>query len=74
MAIAKEIWDKAKFLFELNKSLNEIEAETGINRTSVGKKANKDIMEKEGLVKFSKKLKTVSVKIINPEGLYKKLA
>jgi len=42
MAIAKEIWDKAKFLFELNKSLNEIEAETGINRTSVGKKANKE--------------------------------
>lgn len=36
--------------------------------------ANKDDMEKEGLVKFSKKLKTVSVKIINPEGLYKKLA
>lgn len=36
--------------------------------------ANKDEMEKEGLVKFSKKLKTISIKIINPDGLYKKLA
>lgn len=42
MAISKELWDKAKFLFELNKSLNEIEAETGINRTTIGKKANKE--------------------------------
>lgn len=42
MAIAKEIWGKAKFLFELGKSLSEIETETGINRTSVGKKAKKE--------------------------------
>lgn len=35
---------------------------------------NKDEMEKEGLVKFSKKLKTVSINIINPDGLYRKLA
>lgn len=35
---------------------------------------NKDEMEKEGLVKFSKKLKTVSINIIDPDGLYRKLA
>jgi len=42
MAIAKEKWEHAKALFELGKSLNEIEAATGINRTSVGKKSNKE--------------------------------
>lgn len=42
MAISKELWDKAKFLFELGKSLNDIERDTQINRTSVGKKANKE--------------------------------
>jgi len=36
--------------------------------------AHKDEMEKENLVKFSKKLKTTSIKIIDAEGLYKKLA
>ncbi len=46
MAIKKEIWDKAKVLFELGKSLNEIESATGINRTSVGKKAKKEGWEK----------------------------
>jgi len=42
MAISKEKWELAKALFELGKSLNECEAGTGINRTSVGKKAKKE--------------------------------
>lgn len=39
MAIAKEIWSKAKFLFEIGKTLQEIENETGIKRSSISKKA-----------------------------------
>ena len=46
MAIDQAIWAEAKVLFEGGKSLNQIEAATGINRTSVGKKAKKEGWEK----------------------------
>ena len=46
MAIKQAIWAEAKVLFEVGKSLNQIEAATGINRTSVGKKAKKEGWEK----------------------------
>ena len=46
MAIKQAIWAEAKVLFEGGKSLNQIEAATGINRTSVGKKAKKEGWEK----------------------------
>lgn len=39
MAISKELWDKAKLLFEHGKSLNEIAKETGINKSTISKKA-----------------------------------
>ena len=40
MAIAKETWDKAKTLFESGKfSLSEIATKTGINKSSISKKA-----------------------------------
>ena len=46
MAIAKEIWDKAKALFELGYTLQEIELETEINKSSISKKAKKENWEK----------------------------
>ena len=42
MAISQEIWDKAKALFEQGLSLSDIELETGINRTSISKKAKNE--------------------------------
>lgn len=42
MAIAKEIWDKAKFLFELGKPLSEIALETGISKGQISKRANSE--------------------------------
>lgn len=42
MAIDKEIWAKAKALFELGYTLNEIELETEINKSSISKKAKKE--------------------------------
>ena len=42
MAIKKEVWEKAKFLYELGKSLSEIRNETNIHDTSISKKAKKE--------------------------------
>lgn len=39
MAISQELWLKAKALFEQGLSLNEIELETEINRSTISKKA-----------------------------------
>lgn len=39
-------WEKAKALFEAGKSLSEINAETGIDRATVSKRAKKDGWEK----------------------------
>lgn len=40
MAISKETWDKARTYFESGKySLSQIEEKTGINKTSISKKA-----------------------------------
>ena len=39
MAISQELWDKAKALFEQGLSLNQIELETEINRSTISKKA-----------------------------------
>ena len=39
MAISQEMWDKAKALFEQGLSLNQIELETEINRSTISKKA-----------------------------------
>jgi len=50
MAIKKEIWDKARLLFEHGKSLNEISDTTGINKSSVSKKS-----KTEKWVKFNEK-------------------
>lgn len=47
MAISKEIWDKAKFLFELGKSLSDIERDTGVSKSQISKKAKKEGWQKE---------------------------
>lgn len=39
MAIAKELWDKAQALFELGNSLSMIADATGIDKSSISKKA-----------------------------------
>ena len=46
MAITKEIWENAKLLFEHGKSLSEISKETGINKSSISKKAKAESWEK----------------------------
>jgi len=46
MAIKKELWDKARALFEQGLSLNQIELETEINRSTISKRAKKDNWEK----------------------------
>ena len=46
MAIKKEIWDKAKLLFEYGKSLSEIQKETGINRSTISKKSKEESWQK----------------------------
>lgn len=46
MAISKDLWDKAKVLFELGKSLNDIELETNIPKGTISKKSKKDNWEK----------------------------
>ena len=46
MAIDKEIWNKARALFEQGLSLSQIELETNINKTSISKQAKKENWEK----------------------------
>jgi len=46
MARATQLqWDKARSLFELGKSLREISDETGIDHSSIGKRAKRDSWE-----------------------------
>lgn len=66
MAIAKEKWELAKALFELGKSLQEIENETEIKRSSISKKAKiqqwekaKNQQLKSEIVDFEKKKSTL---------------
>ena len=47
MAIDASKWARARALFELGKSLTEIAEDTGINRTTVSKKAKSENWEKE---------------------------
>ncbi len=42
MAIDKEIWDKARLLFEHGKSLNDIAKEMGINKGSISRKSKQE--------------------------------
>ena len=46
MAISKELWNKAKALFEQGLSLNKIELETEINRSTISKKAKSEKWKK----------------------------
>jgi len=46
MAIDKKVWDQAKQLFEYGKSLSEIQTKTGINRSSISKKAKAEKWQK----------------------------
>lgn len=46
MAISQELWLKAKALFEQGLSLNEIELETEINRSTISKKAKSERWQK----------------------------
>ena len=41
-----ELWEKAKALFEIGKSLSEIANETGIDRSNIAKKAKSENWEK----------------------------
>lgn len=47
MAYSPEQWDRAKFLFELGRSVREIEKDTGISNGQITKKANKEKWQKE---------------------------
>ena len=42
MAIKKEIWDKARILFEQGKALNDIAKELGINKGSISRKSKQE--------------------------------
>ena len=42
MAINKEVWDKARILFEHGKSLNDIAKELGINKGSISRKSKQE--------------------------------
>lgn len=42
MAIAKEIWEKARLLFEHGKPLNDIAKELGINKGSISRKSKQE--------------------------------
>lgn len=46
MAISKELWQKAKTLFEIGKSLTDIAEVTGINKSSISKRAKNENWEK----------------------------
>lgn len=42
MAIKREIWDRAKALFELGKSLSEISKDTGITKSTISARSKKE--------------------------------
>lgn len=62
MAISQELWDKAKALFEQGLSLNEIELETEINRSTISKKA-----KNENWVKAKNQQLKADIKAIDKE-------
>ncbi|MCD6433570.1 MAG: hypothetical protein J7L21_05975 [Sulfurimonas sp.] len=47
MAISQDIWDKAKALFEMGKSLSDIAKETGISKGQISKKSKVEVWKKE---------------------------
>lgn len=47
MAHSQEVWQEARFLWELDKPLSYIEEKTKISRGQISKKANKEQWEKE---------------------------
>lgn len=67
MAYSKEQWARAKFLYELGSSLREIEADCGVSKAQIGKRANKENWKKEtekqalksDIVEFEKKNETL---------------
>lgn len=59
MAISQEIWDKAKALFEQGLSLSDIELETGINRTSISKKAKNENWSKSKNQQLKAEIKAI---------------
>lgn len=59
MAIDKEIWNKAKALFEQGLSLSQIELETNINKTSISKQAKKENWEKAKIQQLKADIKAI---------------
>lgn len=67
MAYSKEQWEKAKALFILGYSLNDISDDTGISKGQISKKSKKEEWEKEtskitlksDIVEFDKKKETL---------------
>lgn len=64
-----------KFVEEYTKE-NLIDEPLNIGSTALRNwiKENRADLEKENLVKFKKKLNSLSIDIIDPEGLYKKIS
>ena len=59
MAIDKEIWNKARALFEQGLSLSQIELETNINKTSISKQAKKENWEKAKIQQLKADIKAI---------------
>lgn len=67
MAYSPEQWERAKILFELEMPLSEIEEDTGISKSQISKKSNKEKWGKEtkrkqiktAIVAFEKKKETL---------------
>lgn len=69
MAYSQEQWDKAKVLFELGKSLQEISLETGIkDRTSISKKAKKESWVKSKIQQIKSDIVELEKDISTVEG------
>ncbi len=47
MAFSEDVWNKAKFLWELDKPLSYIVEKTGISKAQISKKSNKEKWKKE---------------------------
>ena len=59
MAISQELWDKAKALFEQGLSLNQIELETEINRSTISKKAKNENWAKAKIQQLKADIKAI---------------
>jgi len=69
MAYSQEQWDKAKVLFELGKSLQEISLETEIkDRTSISKKAKKESWVKSKIQQIKSDIVELEKDISTVEG------